>query len=84
MNPHTHEEKVHEVISQTVIAAPSITAIVVAKVLDLHINDWLGLLGIGFLLLQAIAFVWRWQRDIQIEKERVAATRAFNAELEKP
>lgn len=63
----------HELVTQAVIAAPSVTAILVTKVLGLHINDWLGLLGIGFLALQAAGYLWRWRRDIRIEKERQKA-----------
>lgn len=68
-------DRANELATQTVIAAPSLTAIVISKVLNLQINDWLGLLGIAFLILQAAAFVWRWRRDIRIERERVEASR---------
>ena len=72
MTPH---DRTSELATQAVIASPSVAAIVAAKILELRINDWLGLLGIVFLLIQAAAFIWRWRRDIRIERERQAHSR---------
>lgn len=65
-------EQRHDAIVQTAAATPSILAIVATKLLSLPIEKWLGLAGIGFIVLQAAYLLWRWRRDIRRERLRGA------------
>ena len=53
----------HEVVSQAIACTPSVLAVFWTKVLDLSIDNWLGLSGIAFILLQASYLIWKWRRD---------------------
>lgn len=65
-------EQRHDAIVQTAAATPSIVAIVVTKLLSLPVEKWLGVAGIGFIVLQAAYLLWRWRRDIHRERRRLA------------
>lgn len=58
----------HDTAVQIATAAPSVLAVVWIKILGLSINDWLGLFGIFFLVLQAGYLLWKWRRDIKRER----------------
>lgn len=61
MSPETK----HEVVVQAALGTPSAAAVLWTKVMGLSIDNWLGLFGIGFIVLQAMYLLWKWWRDIQ-------------------
>lgn len=52
-----------ETATQIAQAIPSILAVIHSKVLGLSIDNWLGLCGIAFLVIQAAYLLWKWRRD---------------------
>ncbi len=64
-------ESKHDMVAQGWQAVPSLVAIG-AWVAGLTIEKWVGLVGIGFIVLQSLGYVWRWRRDIKREAERIA------------
>lgn len=64
-------EQRHDTLVQAAAATPSILAIVATKLLELPVEKWLGLCGIGFIGLQAAYLLWRWRRDIRRERRRL-------------
>lgn len=60
----------HETMKQTLIAAPSLGAIVVGW-LDVPLATWSIRLGMAFIALQAGYLVWKWRRDVIRERERI-------------
>lgn len=75
MNPNT-PERVSDAASQVLMATPSVAAVTATKIFGLEIDSWLGLAGIGFLMLQAAYLIWRWRRDIDVENDRVREARS--------
>lgn len=49
---------------------PSLAAIT-AWLAGLSIEKWLALVGIAFILLQGVGYVWRLRRDMRREDERI-------------
>lgn len=72
-DPHMPPDSKHDLAVQAAQAAPSVAAIIATKVLNLDVQSWLGLFGIGFIALQAAYLVWKWRRDVKREREREAA-----------
>lgn len=66
-------EQRNDALVQGLSAAPSLAAVLATKVLDLTIDNWLALAGIGFIALQALYLLWRWRRDWKRERQRRAA-----------
>lgn len=58
-----------DAVLQTLQATPAVTA-VWAVINDLSIENWLGISGIIFLVLQAMYLMWKWRRDIKRERDR--------------
>lgn len=50
-------------------------AAVIAYVLAVPVEKWLAFLGVLFLLLQMIGYLWRLRRDMRREQERIEASR---------
>lgn len=63
-------ENRHDTLLQVATAAPAGIAVVATKVLGLTIENWVGICGILFLVLQAAYLVWKWRRDILRERRR--------------
>lgn len=74
MTPGNAESR-HDSMVQAVNSMPSV-AVVGATVAGLHVNDWLAIIGIVFILLQAAYLIWRWRRDARRERDRLAAIEA--------
>lgn len=53
-------------------AAPSVAA-VTAWLAGLTVEKWLGILGILFIVLQIVGYLWRLRRDMRREDERRAS-----------
>lgn len=53
-------------------AGPSVAA-VTAWAAGLTVEKWLGILGIVFLALQIMGYLWRLRRDMRREEERRAS-----------
>lgn len=53
-------------------AGPSVAA-VTAWVAGLTVEKWLGVLGIVFLALQIVGYLWRLRRDMRREDDRRAS-----------
>lgn len=64
-------ETKHDGGVQALNATPSLAA-VGATVAGLHVNDWLAICGIVFIVLQAAYLIWRWRRDAKREEERLS------------
>ena len=60
MSPETQREAV----VQTVAAVPAAVAVISVRILGLTPEQWLSILGIGFLFLQILYLAWRWRRDV--------------------
>lgn len=67
-------EAKHDLAAQGWQALPSLAAIA-AWLGGLTIEKWVGICGIGFLVLQAIGYVWRLRRDMRHEAERQRRTK---------
>jgi hypothetical protein len=57
------QEERRDALVQAARAAPSLFAVVVTKFMDLPVEKWLALSGIGFIALQGVHLLWRWNRD---------------------
>jgi len=53
----------HEVIAQAMQSTPSITAATATVLLGVTVSEWLGIVSIGFIVLQAAYLVWKWRRE---------------------
>lgn len=62
-------ENRHDAAVQIANSGPSL-AFVSVTLAGIHIQDWLAITGIVFIVLQALYLLWRWRRDARIEDER--------------
>lgn len=63
-------EAKHDATTQAWQALPSLAAIT-AWITGLTIEKWVGLVGIAFICLQAVGYLWRLRRDMRREEERL-------------
>jgi hypothetical protein len=52
----------HDAPNTVVQALPSVS-VIGATIMGLSLPDWAAIVGIGFILLQAAYFIWRWIRE---------------------
>lgn len=72
-----------EMIAQTVQAAPSLGAIYL-WLAGITVEKWAALVGLLFLVVQTGGYLWRLRRDMRIERERRAATKAMTVVGDEP
>jgi hypothetical protein len=67
--PMTQDQRT-EAVTSAWQSAPSLAAIM-TWLAGLTVEKWLGVVGIAFIGLQAVGYLWRLRRDMRREAERV-------------
>ena len=67
---HLSADQKRELVSAGMQAAPGVAAAGGASVMGLQLSDWLVLLSMVFVLLQAAYLIWKWRREARREAER--------------
>lgn len=70
INGSLSAEQRHDIATAGYQALPGVAAAGGARVLGLPLSDWLVLVSMLFVALQAAYLVWKWRRDARRDQER--------------
>lgn len=69
INQHLSAEQKSDLASAAYQSAPGAAAAGGARVMGLPLSDWLVLVSLAFVALQAAYLVWKWRRDARRDQE---------------
>lgn len=70
INEHLNAQQKSDIASAAYQAVPSTTAATGFTAMGVSASEWLVLLSIGFVVLQAAQLIWKWRRDYINETRR--------------
>lgn len=65
------QEQKHEVAKAVYQVAPSTVAAAGTKIAGIPLSDWLVVASIFFVFLQISFLIWKWRRQIRLDKSRM-------------